>query len=200
VGLVAGATTDYAAAMKRACITAVAAVAAIAGCDRSKPRADVDPDRIARGRAVSAELKQALMRRLTAAMNDGPAAAVRVCSDEAPKIAASLSRDGVVVGRATRRPRNPNNAAIGWRDAAIARFEALAADGALAATSYHAERRDGIVAYAEPLLIQEPCLRCHGTAIAPDVAAVLAERYPADRATGYALGDLRGIVWVELPN
>jgi hypothetical protein len=28
---------------------------------------------------------------------------------------------------------------------------------------------------------------------------VLAEKYPGDQATGYAVGDLRGLAWVELP-
>jgi hypothetical protein len=28
----------------------------------------------------------------------------------------------------------------------------------------------------------------------------LAERYPADRATGFKVGDIRGWFWVEVPN
>ncbi len=31
-----------------------------------------------------------------------------------------------------------------------------------------------------------------------DVAAALRELYPDDRATGYALGDFRGIAWAEV--
>ena len=58
---------------------------------------------------------------------------------------------------------------------------------------------DGRSAYAEPLVIQALCLACHGTVIAPDVQAAIAEKYPADRAIGYADGDLRGVAWVELP-
>jgi len=55
------------------------------------------------------------------------------------------------------------------------------------------------MAYAEPLGIQEVCLTCHGTSVAPEVTAAIAPKYPDDQATGYALGDLRGIAWVELP-
>jgi hypothetical protein len=42
------------------------------------------------------------------------------------------------------------------------------------------------------------CLACHGqvSSLDPAVRAVLAERYPADRATGYRAGDLRGAVSV----
>lgn len=52
--------------------------------------------------------------------------------------------------------------------------------------------------YAEPLVIQEFGLGCHGSAITPDVEVALAEKYPTDKATGYAVGDLRGVAWVEL--
>jgi hypothetical protein len=31
------------------------------------------------------------------------------------------------------------------------------------------------------------------------VRAVLAERYPADRAIGFANGEIRGWYWVEMP-
>ncbi len=50
-------------------------------------------------------------------------------------------------------------------------------------------------------MISNLCVTCHGPtdALAPDVKQVLATRYPGDQATGYALGDLRGIAWAELP-
>ena len=52
----------------------------------------------------------------------------------------------------------------------------------------------------QPIVIAEPCLACHGAAetIAPAVTEVLAARYPNDRATGYALGDMRGAAWAEV--
>ncbi len=31
-----------------------------------------------------------------------------------------------------------------------------------------------------------------------EAAAALAKSYPDDRATGFAVGDLRGVLWVEL--
>ena len=53
--------------------------------------------------------------------------------------------------------------------------------------------------YVEPILLQPPCLACHGEALAPDLAARIAELYPADRATGFRVGELRGVFWIELP-
>ena len=41
------------------------------------------------------------------------------------------------------------------------------------------------------------CLTCHGSDIDANIAEALAERYPADEATGFATGDLRGVFRVE---
>ena len=43
------------------------------------------------------------------------------------------------------------------------------------------------------------CLACHGSEVSPEVREAIAARYPGDRATGFAVGDLRGALWVEVP-
>ena len=53
--------------------------------------------------------------------------------------------------------------------------------------------------YVEPIRIQPLCLTCHGEALAPAVGARIRALYPEDAAAGFALGDLRGVWWVELP-
>ena len=53
--------------------------------------------------------------------------------------------------------------------------------------------------YVEPITVQPLCLACHGSEIVPDVADRISELYPEDRATGFAVGDLRGVFWVEFP-
>jgi hypothetical protein len=184
--------------------TLVLVLVLAAGCGKTEAPpaaggAAIDPDAVARGKAIIAELKASLLARLQPAMQQGAASAIAVCNVEAPAIAAALSRDGIVVGRATRKPRNPANLAFGWRVDAIADFEARHAARQLAGATFTRRLDDGRIAVAEPLVIQELCTTCHGTSIAPDVQAALAERYPADQATGYAVGDLRGLVWVELP-
>jgi hypothetical protein len=47
----------------------------------------------------------------------------------------------------------------------------------------------GRIGYAEPIMTQAVCLTCHGENIAPEVKVQLAELYPADRATGFQVGD-----------
>lgn len=176
-------------------------IVSLAACkDDAKPRSpDLGPQR-ERGKQAVGALKKRLVERLTAAIGEGAPQAIAVCSAEAPAIAAELSKDGVEVGRATRRPRNPANAVAGWQDDALADFEARVARGEpLDGASFVRRLPDGRTGYAEPLVIQPLCTTCHGAALTPEVAAALAERYPHDQATGYAVGDLRGIAWAELP-
>ena len=162
--------------------------------------AEVTAEERARGAAIVGELKKSLVGALTSALGQGAPGAIEVCNTMAPALADSLSRDGVAVGRATRKPRDPKNEASGWQAEALAELERMHADGqALAGKSVARRLPDGRVGYAEPLVIQELCLACHGEKLAPEVQAVLAAKYPNDRATGYKLGDLRGVAWAELP-
>lgn len=154
---------------------------------------------LSKARTAVGELKHRLVGALTEALKQGPTTAIAVCSGHAPAIAEALAVDGVTVGRATRKPRNPANAAAGWHAEALARFEAMLAAGQpLAGATWIARLPDGATAYAEPLLIQPLCATCHGAALADDVRGALAAKYPADQATGYAIGALRGVAWAEV--
>jgi hypothetical protein len=53
----------------------------------------------------------------------------------------------------------------------------------------------------KPIAIEPLCLSCHGdpASMKDDVKAALKQRYPADKATGYQIGDLRGALWAEVP-
>ncbi len=58
--------------------------------------------------------KQNLKAALKAGMADGPLEAINACRVQAPDIAASYTADSVQVGRASARPRNPDNQAPAW--------------------------------------------------------------------------------------
>lgn len=174
----------------------------LVACGRGDDRApaQVSDDDRARAAALIGELKRSLLGAVTQAMAGGVPAAIDACHTQAPSLTAAVAREGAVVGRATRQPRNPANAAAGWQLDAIVHFEQLKAAGKpLAKESFARVLPDGRIAYAEPLVIQDLCVACHGAAVAPDVKAAVAARYPDDRATGYAVGDLRGVAWAELP-
>lgn len=87
-----------------------------------------------------------------------------------------------------------DNLATGWK---LDAYHALEKATDRATATYTAELPSGALVYAEPLVIDAVCLTCHGS-VGSDVAAALRERYPDDRATGYALGDFRGIAWAEV--
>ena len=196
-----------------AALLTLAVLAAGCGRDRAKPTPPPPPaaaDAAAatataatataskRGHDAIAALKDQLRAALSKALEGGAPHAVEVCGTAAKAIADALATDGVKVGRATRKPRNPDNAATGWQAEALAEFEAAAAAGTkLDGLHYLRQLPDGQTRYAEPLVVQALCTKCHGAAIAPDVQAAVAAAYPTDQATGYAEGALRGLAWAE---
>ncbi len=172
----------------------IATIIMLSACSSQAPA--VRDDERARAAAMVGELKRDLLAAVTQAMQAGVPAAIEACQAMAPAITERVAASGATIGRATRRPRNPTNLASGWQLEAIAHFERLGHQGTV--TPFERVLPSGRVAYAEPLVVGEVCLRCHGDP-APEVAAALQSRYPDDRATGYALGELRGVAWVELP-
>jgi hypothetical protein len=173
----------------------------LAACQQKKARVEPPPTGdVVRGKELVGQLKKNLRAALERELPNGAASALAACSSLAPALGASLAENGILVGRATRKPRNPKNAAEGWTADALTRFEKMKADGRdLTGATYARRLPDGRTAYAEPIVIQDLCLACHGAEVAPDVKAALAEKYPTDAATGYVVGDLRGLAWVELP-
>lgn len=150
-------------------------------------------------RAKAQAAKDAMFSKLMAALMDaqggpeGPVGAIGVCKQEAPKIAQAISRDsGVMIGRTSVRRRNPMNTAPAWAKSTI--------ESSAAASSFFANS-DGSLGVALPIVLADNCLMCHGDPAAMDPALkdVIAKTYPKDQATGFAVGDLRGWFWVEVP-
>jgi hypothetical protein len=160
-----------------------------------------DP-RVVAGRALSqqfgGELKSALERAMA---EKGPPAAILVCKDEAPRIAARLSAEhGVTAGRTALRVRNPANTPQPWQRAGLESFERQLAAGAKAdALELFELRPDGGARYMKAIVTAPLCVVCHGRNIAPEVQLALKDHYPRDRATGFRPGDLRGAFSIEWP-
>jgi hypothetical protein len=166
--------------------------------------ADPDP-RIAESRAAAQELGGALKSVLVAAMQaGGPVSAISVCNAKAAQIAGEIStRRGLEVGRTALKYRNRANAPDLWERAVLERFEQERAAGAALDSLEFSETvatADGSeFRYMKAIPTGEVCLPCHGAALAPDVAARIAELYPQDAATGFGVGDIRGAFTVTLP-
>lgn len=164
----------------------------------AEPAAADTPEARAFARAGEAaqKLGGALKQRLQAAMQEGgPEAAINVCADHAQQITAEAQAQGVRVGRASLRLRNPKNKGPAWVEAW------LAAQGERPVAGLEPVRvvEGGTARLLKPIGVEPLCVTCHGPAesLPPGVKALLEQRYPDDRAVGYAAGELRGALWAE---
>lgn len=149
---------------------------------------------IARGDAAWQALGKTLLGELTAAITErGAVAAIEVCQQRAPALAAAVAKQhGVRLGRTSLRTRNATNTAPAWAAATVAAGEAAAARFLAS---------DGTLGLLQPIQLMPMCVQCHGKPeeLAAGVGEALRRLYPDDRATGFAAGDLRGWFWVEVP-
>ena len=171
----------------------------------AEPRPLTEDEALTRCRAAAAELGSRLKTALKAALQEGgPVAAIAVCNEKAPEIAAGIrERDGVDAGRTSLKWRNPDNAPDAWEKGILEKF---AADKASGASNLDLETwavtagDDGArtFRYMKAIPTLPLCLKCHGENIEPTVAARILALYPEDHATGFGLGDLRGAFTVSL--
>ena len=166
------------------------ALAATAVAGLSVASAGEDP--AARGAAYLAPFKKDLMAALKTGIQNGPAAAIDACRIEAPAIADRYSRDDVRIGRSSHRLRNPDNATPDWVSSTLEAW--LAGDAREPVViEIDADR----LGYIEPIATKPLCLTCHGETLTPAISERLDALYPDDEATGFDVGDLRGVFWVE---
>lgn len=158
-------------------------------------------------RSASTELMTELKSHLQQAMKAGGAAeAVSFCSKQAipltDQVATQFSED-IAIKRATLKPRNAANQADPWEVEAIHDLQAILDQGQeLPPFRYQVIRDGDTVTYRGyvPIVINAPCLGCHGdeNTMKPELLEQIRKLYPDGKATGYAAGDLRGVIRVEI--
>ena len=164
--------------------------------------AQAKPDPAEAGPKIIAEAFAKLSGALGEAIGkSGPAGALSVCSEMAPQIAKEVATThGVTLRRASAKPRNPKNAAD---DAEKAVLEVFAAALAKKEAPKPQTITNGSTSFLAPIVLGNPlCLQCHGTPgkdIAPETLAAIQKLYPDDKATGFKLGDLRGLWRITFP-
>ncbi len=189
---------------------AALAVCGLAGCGEGGRGAAGDAARdsaevVAIGDSAALALSGALMSRVQEALREGgPAYAIDFCSELAMPITIAVedSLPGeMAIKRTSTKIRNPLNSPDSLERAALDYFESeLEAGRPL--PPYHIQRVDGEWRYYKPIVVAQFCMHCHGPSesLEPAVRQVLAERYPTDRATGYSVGDFRGVIRVSVPD
>lgn len=171
--------------------------------DRATPVTDADREAaLTAARTAATDLATTLKTRLVGELGtNGPLAAATVCSTEAGTMAAEVTgRTGAVVGRSSLRLRNPANAAPPWVAEWLAAQGERPAEGVTGIERVDVTPEGEVARVLRPIAVDAPCLACHGPAdsLAEGVPALLAEKYPSDAATGYAVGDLRGALYAEV--
>ncbi len=164
--------------------------------------------------AWMAEARQAALSvppKLVAVLQDeiargGPEGAIAVCREQAPLLARVASEQtGWQIRRVSLRNRNPKAVPDAWEQAVLQDFDRRAAAGEAPAKLEKAEQVqvDGqpVWRYMRALPTIELCTTCHGQPeqLSAAVRARLAELYPADRATGYRVGEIRGAMTLRKP-
>lgn len=155
-------------------------------------------------RKVATSLPPKLLATLQAEIDkSGPAGAISVCKDMAPKVAGEISQQtGWKIKRVSLKTRNEARATPdAWEKAALEDFDKRAAAGESPAQLEKGEKIGNEYRYVKALPVMPLCLNCHGPAdkLNPDVKSALSQHYPNDRATGYSPGQIRGAISIRKP-
>lgn len=134
---------------------------------------------------------------MNAIEQEGVIGAIGYCNVNAyPIIDSVAQKHNVTIKRVSNQNRNPDNSPDDIESKLIDGF--TGEDNLMTAGDTLLTLGDGSKLYARPILLQAPCLKCHGivgTDIAADHYEVIKEAYPNDQAVGYSPGDFRGM-WV----
>jgi len=156
---------------------------------------------LTKGKQATKTLSAALLKQLSGQIKEsGTVAAINYCNLNALAITDSISEVlGVKISRVSHRNRNPNNKANTYELTLIEDYSSkLAANKATTTTLYTEKTQNTFYA---PIIMGIPtCLKCHGNTeadIEPEVLQVISKKYPADKATGFKMGELRGLFKVE---
>ena len=147
------------------------------------------------------ELKGVLIEQM---QTGGILQAVSVCSDTAQLLTNKFGVErGVFIKRVSLKNRNKNNYPDEFEKRMLNKFELLKQNNELDNETEFAEiTAEGdykYLRYLKPIVVQAECMNCHGNKenMMSDVKNLIAQKYPRDKAIGYNVGDLRGVVSIK---
>ncbi|MBN2869756.1 MAG: DUF3365 domain-containing protein [Campylobacterales bacterium] len=157
---------------------------------------------ISKGAAASAALLQKLGGEVKTNMQaNGPVKTVEFCSLNALSLTDQIAKETKTqIKRLSLKNRNPVNAAAGEEKALLEKWEKMVQNGQSLPSHELKKTADGGMVYYKPLLINnEACLKCHGNiAEGSPLTQAIRSTYPEDKAVGYKMGDLRGMIEVKI--
>ena len=168
------------------------------GCKSNSNKKNTEIDAVdstallAKGDSIASAVQKVLLSHVMQAMKSGgPGFAIAFCNEKAMALTDSLGQVyNCTIQRITDRNRNPANR-LSEDDAEI-----IASFPASQVANSRLVLQNQIPVYYKPIKIAMPaCLGCHGTEgkdIEAKTLAIIRQKYPEDKATGYKEGDLRG--------
>lgn len=159
-----------------------------------------DDQIIAKGDQVSSMLVQKLGGELKAQMQtNGAIGALHFCSQNALNLTEQVAKETKTsLKRVSIHERNPVNKASTDETALMKRWEELLKNGQPLPPNVIVNLSPTTAAYYKPITINnEACLKCHGN-VEGELAKAIKAAYPEDKATGYKMGDLRGMIAIEM--
>jgi len=181
----------------------------LAGCaQKTEQEADMSAQMdtaavVTEGQKITKAAFTTLSSNLQQALSEGGVEnALRFCNVEAMPLTDSLSTNyDVTISRVSHRPRNQANRADSLEMATIKTYLEHVKQQAEPKPEVYAEAKK--IIYHAPIRINNPlCLNCHGkvgTDITESDLQTIQRLYPEDQATGFSMGDLRGIWTVTFP-
>ena len=123
--------------------------------------------------------------------------AVNFCSEKAQALTDSIGNaQEVLLKRVSLKNRNPSNKPDSLQAELLEAYAFSAKQGTKLSSNLQLYSNGDSILYNKPIfLASNLCLNCHGAEndLSNEVKQILANKYPNDKATGYALGDFRGL-------
>ena len=173
----------------------------IISCQNSVQKRSLAPEKqaelISQGKTITQASFQVLSGELMEALEEGGVQhAVAYCHLQANPIIDSLSTAyNATISRISDKYRNPVNKPAEIDVTVINSYRQQLGEGL--ELKPHLEITSDEVLYYAPIVIQNPgCLLCHGepgSTMTQENFDFISSKYPDDQATGYKLGDLRGV-------
>ena len=168
--------------------------ALFAGCAES-PGTIAEMDYVAIGDSLSKKTFERISGILKNKISEeGFPAAVEYCNTGARDLTESFASQSILISRTTLKPRNEKNTPDELEKDILGLFQDKWNNGD-SLTPVITTDASGNTHYFKAIILQPLCTGCHGTVekeIARETFEMIQQKYPADLATGYKTGDLRG--------
>ena len=156
------------------------------------------------GNAIVTEAKKTLGKNLKEAITDGGVEnAISFCNTAAMPLVDSLSKTlGAEIRRVSTKARNAHDLPNALEKQLLEAYEFQMNDSVPLQVNVQPIEEEQYL-FTSPIFIDNAlCLSCHGTldnGLAQSTKEFILEKYPMDKATGYQLGDFRGMWSIAIP-